>query len=140
MTGFSAGQIVGGSEGFVHLKLMNREYCIFPEDLGRLFFVGASIPIYVRGERVIRGDARLNASGRSVVIGIGGRKYMIPRDRFLAVAMGEDISCIVFEIPSDEMFEKHACREQGEGPEPGSHDTDAAATDALDLHEEAGAA
>jgi hypothetical protein len=26
---------------------------------------------------------------------------MLPRDRFIAVALGEDVSCILFEVPGD---------------------------------------
>jgi hypothetical protein len=32
---------------------------------------------------------------------VGNIRYMLPRDRFIAVALGEDVSCILFEVPSD---------------------------------------
>jgi len=36
-----------------------------------------------------------------VIIESGRERFMVPRDRFLAVAFGEDISTLIFEIPSD---------------------------------------
>jgi len=106
MTPFSAGQILGGSDGCVHVRIYGAPHYICPEELGMLFFVGDSVPLLKNFPSVsetpqLSGRVHLNASGRSVIIEIGTARFMVPRDRFLAVAFGEDISCIIFEIPSE---------------------------------------
>ncbi|MDO9326255.1 MAG: hypothetical protein Q7T80_14990 [Methanoregula sp.] len=106
MNPFSAGQIMGGSDGCVHVKIYGAPHYICPEELGMLFFVGDSVPLLKNFPSVsetpqLSGRVHLNASGRSVIIEIGAARFMVPRDRFLAVAFGEDISCLIFEIPSD---------------------------------------
>jgi hypothetical protein len=50
----------------------------------------------------VAGTVHLNPSGRGVIIESGKQRYQLPRDKFIAVALGEDISCIFFEVPSDE--------------------------------------
>jgi hypothetical protein len=106
MTPFSAGEIMGGSDGCVHVNMYGAQHYICPEELGMLFFAGDSVPLlknFPSGQSTpqLSGRVRLNASGRSVIIEIGAARFMVPRDRFLAVAFGEDISCIIFEIPSE---------------------------------------
>jgi len=73
---------------------------------GCSFFVGDTVPLLKKFPSVyetptVSGQVRLNPSGRSVIIEVGAGRFMVPRDRFLAVAFGEDISSIIFEIPSD---------------------------------------
>ena len=97
---------MGGSDGCVHVSIYGTPHYICPEELGMLFFVGDSVPLLknfpsVKSTPQLSGRVRLNASGRSVIIEIGAARFMVPRDRFLAVAFGEDSSCIIFEIPSE---------------------------------------
>ncbi len=71
-----------------------------------LFFVGETVPLLrnwpSENETMeVSGRVHLNPSGRSVLFEIGTSRFMVPRDRFLAVAFGEDFSGILFEIPSD---------------------------------------
>jgi hypothetical protein len=106
MTPFSAGQIMGGSDGCVHVKIYGAPHYICPEELGMLFFVGDSVPLLKNFPSLsespqLSGRVHLNASGRSVIIELGAARFMVPRDRFLAVAFGEGISCIICEIPSE---------------------------------------
>ena len=106
MSPFSAGQVRGGSEGCVHVSINGAPHYICPEELGMLFFLGDTVPLLQRFPSVnetpkVSGQVRLNPSGRAVIIEVGAGRFMVPRDRFLAVAFGEDISSILFEIPSD---------------------------------------
>jgi hypothetical protein len=107
MTSFAAGSIISGSEGCVHIRIMGEPHYLCPEELGRLVFMGDNVPLLrhyptANDPPQVAGSVRLNPSGRGVIIEVGKQRYQLPRDRFLAVALGEDISCIFFEIPSDE--------------------------------------
>ena len=102
----SAGQVRSGSEGCVHVTINGQAHFICPEDLGMLLFIGESVPLLAKRpganeNPMVSGRVRLNPSGRSVIIESGRERFMVPRDRFLAVAFGEDISTLIFEIPSD---------------------------------------
>ena len=71
-----------------------------------LLFVGDTVPLLqknpdVTGSPVAAGSVALNPSGRAVILSVGSIRYMLPRDRFIAVALGEDVSCILFEVPGD---------------------------------------
>jgi hypothetical protein len=112
MTAFaSGGQVMCGAEGQVHVRIWGELHYVCPEDLGRLLFVGDRVPLLRKGsapEEVphplaqVSGSVCLTQSGRAVIIATGSQRYMLPRDRFLAVAFGEEISCIFFEVPSGE--------------------------------------
>jgi hypothetical protein len=106
MTHYSAGLVISGSEGCVHIRIWSERYYVCPEDLGNLLFVGDHVPLLKKGSEatgmpLVSGSIYLNPSGRAVIIAIGNTCYMLPRDRFIAVALGEDVSCILFEVPSD---------------------------------------
>ena len=107
MTAFaSGGQVMCGAEGGVHVRIWGELHTICPEDLGRLLFVGERVSLFSRGpENVLKdavsGSVALSPSGRAVIIASGSQRYMLPRDRFLAVALGEEISCIFVELPAD---------------------------------------
>ena len=107
MTAFaSGGQVMCGAEGGVHVRVWGELHTICPEDLGRLLFVGERVSLFTRGpENVVNdavsGSVCLSPSGRAVIIASGSQRYMLPRDRFLAVALGEEISCIFVEVPKD---------------------------------------
>ncbi len=109
MTAFaSGGQVMCGAEGGVHVRVWGELHTICPEDLGRLLFVGERVSLFTRGaENVLKdsvsGSVSLSPSGRAVIIASGSQRYMLPRDRFLAVALGEEISCIFVEVPADTM-------------------------------------
>jgi hypothetical protein len=107
MTAFAAGSIISGSEGCVHIRIMGEPHYLCPEELGRLIFMGDSVPLLrnwptKNDPPQVAGTVRLNPSGRGVIIESGKQRYQLPRDKFIAVALGEDVSCIFFEIPSDE--------------------------------------
>ncbi|MDD4483500.1 MAG: hypothetical protein PHD55_03910 [Methanoregula sp.] len=106
MSHFSAGIVLTGSDGYVHIRIWDKSYFIRPEDMGMLLFVGETIPLLQKnpdpsGNPVASGLVSLNPSGRAVIISVGSVRYMLPRDRFIAVALGEDVSCILFEVPGD---------------------------------------
>jgi hypothetical protein len=107
MTAFaSGGQVMCGAEGGVHVRVWGELHTICPEDLGRLLFVGERVSLFTRGaENAVKdsvsGSVCLSPSGRAVIIATGNQRYMLPRDRFLAVALGEEISCIFVEVPAD---------------------------------------
>jgi hypothetical protein len=106
MTRFSAGIVMTGSDGYVHVRIWDKSYFICPEDMGMLLFVGETVPLLHKnpdpiGSSVTSGSVALNPSGRAVILSIGNIRYMLPRDRFIAVALGEDVSCILFEVPGD---------------------------------------
>jgi len=106
MTALSAGEIRAGGDGCVHILLKGQVYSLCPDDMGVLFFGGGAAPVRIlpgQGGPSLkaRGHARLNPSGRSVTIELGTERFMVPRDRFLAVAFGEDIASLVFTVPSD---------------------------------------
>ena len=106
MTALSAGEIRAGGDGCVHLLIGKQVLAFCPGDMGELFFGGGMAPVRALagpgepGEKP-RGMARLTPSGRAVTIELGSERYMVPRDRFLAVAFGEDIASLVFTLPSD---------------------------------------
>ena len=104
MTAFAAGQIMCGDEGCVHIRIWGDLHYICPEELGMLFFVGDHVPILRKPKLVpeapfVSGSAYLSPSGRAVIIAMNKQRYMVPRDKFLAVAFGEDVACIFFEVP-----------------------------------------
>jgi hypothetical protein len=107
MTAFaSGGQVMCGAEGRVHVRIGGELHSICPEDPGRLLFVGDRVSLFTKGpEEVPRdsvqvsGPVCLSPSGRAVIISTGNQRYMLPRDRFLAVAPGEEISGIFVELP-----------------------------------------
>lgn len=106
MTAFAGGQIMCGGEGRVHVRIWGEPHYICPEDLGMLLFVGDRVSLFKKGPAPqevpqVSGSVYLSPSGRAVIIATGRQRYMLPRDRFLAVALGEDVSCIFFEVPSD---------------------------------------
>ena len=106
MTAFaSGGQVMCGAEGGVHVRVWGELHTICPGDLGRLLFVGERVPLFTQGLEnvhtdIISGSVALSPSGRAVIIASGSQRYMLPRDRFLAVALGEEISCIFVEVPA----------------------------------------
>jgi hypothetical protein len=107
MTAYAAGQIMCGSEGRVYARIWGELYYICPEDLGLLFFVGERVSLIRKGtasQQVpqVAGTVYLSPSGRAVIIAIDRQRYLLPRDKFLAVALGEDVSCIFFEAPGNE--------------------------------------
>lgn len=106
MTRFSAGIVMTGSDGYVHVRIWDKSYFICPDDMGMLLFVGETVPLLHKnpepsGPVVTSGSVTLNPSGRAVILSVGSIRYMLPRDRFIAVALGEDVSCILFEVPGD---------------------------------------
>jgi hypothetical protein len=107
MTAFAGGQIMCGGEGRVHVRIWGEPHYICPEDLGMLLFVGDRVSLYKKvpapqENPQVSGSVYLSPSGRAVIIATGQQLYMLPRDKFLAVAFGEEVSCIFFEVPSDE--------------------------------------
>ena len=106
MTAFAGGQIMCGGEGRVHVRIWGEPYYISPEDLGMLLFVGHAGRLLKKGSSSqevpqTSGSVYLSPSGRAVIIATGRQRYMLPRDKFLAVALGEEVSCIFFEMPTD---------------------------------------
>jgi hypothetical protein len=108
MTAFaSGGQVMCGAERRAHVRIGGELHTICPEDPGRLLFVGKRVSLFTREpENAVKdsvsGPVGLSPSGRAVIIATGSQRSMLPRDRFPAVAPGEDISCIFFEVPADE--------------------------------------
>jgi hypothetical protein len=106
MTAFAGGQIMCGGEGRVHVRIWGEPHYICPEDLGMLLFMGHAGRLLKKGPAPqdvpqTSGSVYLSPSGRAVIIATGRQRYMLPRDKFLAVALGEEVSCIFFEVPSD---------------------------------------
>jgi len=107
MTAFaSGGQVMCGAEGGVHVRVWGQLHTIRPEDPGRLLFVGERVSLFTkRPENVLKDSLSspvcLSPSGRAVIIASGSQRSMLPRDRFPAVAPGEEISCIFVEVPAD---------------------------------------
>jgi len=110
MTAFaSGGQVMCGEDGQVHVRVWGELHYVCPEDLGRLLFIGNRVPLLRKGpgegprETVpVSGSVRISPSGRAVIIATGSQRYMLPRDRFVAVALGEEVSCLFFTMPSDD--------------------------------------
>lgn len=106
MTQYPAGIVMGGSEGCVHLRIWDERYIIQSEDLGVLVFLGELVPLIRDSPQpnessVTRGVAHLNRSGRAVLLEIGNQCYLIPRDRFVMVALGDEVSTPIAEIAID---------------------------------------
>ncbi len=109
MTAFaSGGQVMCGAEGQVHVRTFGELHDVSPKDPGRLLFVSDRVPRLRKGTGgVIRktarvsGPVRLSPSGRAVIIAAASQRSMLPCDRFLAVAKGEEVSCFFFDMPSD---------------------------------------
>ena len=107
MTAFaSGGQVMCGAEGQVHVRIGGELHAICPEDLGRLLFVGDQVSLFRKGPEgvpqdpvQVSGTVCLSPSGRAVIIATGSQRSILPRYRFLAVAPGEEISCLFFEVP-----------------------------------------
>jgi hypothetical protein len=78
---------------------------VAPEDLGMLFFVGDEVPLTKDGPAPqvyqLSGTVGFSPSGQAVIIAIGPQRYMVPRSRFLAVALGSESSCDLFEMPGE---------------------------------------
>ena len=110
MTAFAGGgQVICGAEGQVHVRIRGELHYVCPEDPGRLLFVGDRVPLLGKGPgEVLREPARVSGpvhispSGRAVILATGSQRYMLPRDRFVAVALGEGVSCHYFAMPSDD--------------------------------------
>jgi hypothetical protein len=112
MTAFaSGGQVMCGADGCVHVRIWGEHHFICPEDLGRLLFMGEQVSLTRTGSAAgevpqplphVSGTVCLTPSGRAVIIAAGSQRYMLPRDRFLAVAFGEEVSSLFFEVPSGE--------------------------------------
>ena len=90
----------------MHVRAWGELRTICPEDPGRLLFAGERVPLFTKGaENILKdsvsGPVSLSPSGRAVIIASGSQRSMLPRDRFLAVAFGEEISCIFVELPPD---------------------------------------
>jgi hypothetical protein len=105
----SGGQVMCGAEGQVHVRIWGELHYVCPEDLGRLLFIGDRVSLLKKGAGEVpqdsvqvSGSVHISPSGRAVIIATGSQRYMLPRDRFVAVALGEEISCIFFEVPSDD--------------------------------------
>jgi len=105
----SGGQVVCGADGCMHVRIWGELHYVCPEDLGRLLFVGDRVPLLRKGPGEVphkpvqvSGSVRISPSGRAVIIATGSQHYMLPRDRFVAVALGEEVSCLFFEMPSDD--------------------------------------
>ena len=107
MTSYAAGLVLCRDEGRVHIRIRGERYYLYPEDLGTLFFVSDRVPLLKKGmaRQVHResGLVYLSRSGRAEIIAIDKKRYLLPRDRFLAAAFGEEISCCLFEGPKDAM-------------------------------------
>lgn len=106
MTSYPAGLVMSGSEGCVHVRIWDERFYLCSEDLGALLFLGESVPLLRPGspfDTSPRGGglAHLNRSGRAVIFEVGNQCYLIPRDRFLMVALGEEVSCPVADIVTD---------------------------------------
>ena len=106
MTPCAAGQLLCGSDGGVHIHSWDDRYYISPGNLGLLFFVGGPVPVLkidnaTTGISRVAGNASLSLSGRAVILEIDRQRYMVPRDKFLAIAFGEVISAIFYEAPED---------------------------------------
>ncbi|MFA6362886.1 hypothetical protein [Methanoregula sp.] len=106
MSACPAGHILYGEDSRVHISIWEERYQICPEDLGMLFFVGDRVPLLKKGPALqvyqISGQVCLAPSGQAVIIAIDTQRYMVPRNKFLAVALGEEASCDFFELPGDE--------------------------------------
>jgi hypothetical protein len=108
MTAFaSGGQVMCGAEGCMHVRIWGELHSIRPEDLGRLLFMGEQVSLIRNGPAAgevpqVSGTVCLTPSGRAVIIAAGSQRYLLPRDRFLAVAFGDEVSCLFFEMPSGE--------------------------------------
>lgn len=110
MTAFaSGGQVMCGAEGQVHVRIWGELHSVCREDLGRLLFVGERVPLLRKGPGEVSretarvsGSVRISLSGRAVILATGSQRSMLPRDRFVAVALGEEVSCLFFEMPPDE--------------------------------------
>ncbi|MFA4877033.1 MAG: hypothetical protein WC586_06435 [Methanoregula sp.] len=105
MTARSTGRVLCGVDGCVHIRIGDERYYLRPEDLGRLFFLSVKVPLFRKdtfqdspGEY---GCVYPSPSGRAVVIAKDKQHYLLPRDRFLSIALGEEFSCPLFEVPKD---------------------------------------
>lgn len=105
MTACAAGQVLCGDDGRLHIRIGGEQYYLYPEDIGLFFFAGECAPLLKKGPvpqvHEVSGTIGLNPFGRAVVIAIDKQRYMLPRDKFLSVALGEEISCTFFETPTD---------------------------------------
>jgi hypothetical protein len=68
------------------------------------------VSLFTRGPENIPRDSlqvydpvSLSPSGRAVIIATGSQHSMLPRDRFLAVAPMDEMSCIFVEVPAGTM-------------------------------------
>ena len=100
-----AGHALYGDDGRVHICIMEGRFHVCPEDLGTLFFVGDEVPLVKEGPipqvYQLSGTVGFGPSGQAVIIALGSQRYMAPRNRFLAVALGSESSCDLFELPGE---------------------------------------
>ena len=107
MMAFASGsQVMCGAGGGVHIRAGGELHTTCPEDPGRLLFTREQVPLFTNGPENAVMDSRSgpvspSPSGRAVIIASGSQRSMLPRDRFLAVALREEISCIFVEVPAD---------------------------------------
>ncbi len=106
MTPYAAGQLLYDSERGVIIRMWDDRHYISPDDLGLLLFAGGIVSVLkidkmTTGTPLVSGKASLSPSGQAVLIEIGKQRYMVPRDKLLAVAFGEAVSGIFFEAPED---------------------------------------
>ena len=92
----------------MHVRIRGELPTISPEAPGRLLFVGDRVSLCTQGPEEVPEDAAQvsgpvcpSPSKSAVIISTGSQRSMLPRDRFPAVAPGEEISCIFVEVPSD---------------------------------------
>jgi hypothetical protein len=67
MTHFSAGNVMTGSDGYVHVRIWDKSYFICPEDMGMLLFVGETVPLLHKNPGP-SGAVAFNPSGRAVIM------------------------------------------------------------------------
>ena len=106
MMPYAAGQLLYDSEGKVLIRIWDERHYISPDDLGLLLFAGGIVSVLkldkmTTGTAQVSGKASLSPSGQAVLIEIGKQRYMVPRDKFLAVVFGQAVSGTFFEAPED---------------------------------------
>lgn len=107
MRAVAAGQILCGSEGRVYAgarenslpsALRNLASSTFPASASR----SSGAVQRLSRSRSLAGPSLFRSSGRAVIIAIDRQRYLLPRDTFLAFALGEDLSCSFFKSPENE--------------------------------------
>ena len=62
MSHFSAGIVLTGSDGYVHVRIWDKSYFICPEEMGMLLFVGETVSLFRQNP---------DPSGNPVAYGLG---------------------------------------------------------------------